>query len=253
MTATHARTRQPAPRRRRGGVGSIILGVIGEILITVGLLLALFVVWQLWWTDVEAAQVQQELSQEFETGMPVSPAVVGEAGTGAPPEYGALTEETFARLWVPRWDSGTSPYVRTISQGVDRATVLDVLGIGHYPDTALPGEIGNFSLAAHRQSHGKPFYDIDKLQEGDAIIVETADAWYVYTMVSSQIVLPSQVDVIAPNPWSPSDAPDAAAITLTTCHPLFSTRERFVVHGVLDHWIPREAGRPAELVNSLEG
>ena len=249
MTATHVRTSPPG---RRGGVGSAIIGVVGEILITVGLILALFVVWQLWWTDVEAAQVQTELSADFEAGLSESPNQVGAAGVGEPPAFGELTEQTFARLWVPRWDSG-APYVRTISEGTDRESVLDVLGIGHYEDTAMPGEIGNFAIAAHRQSHGKPFYNIDTLQEGDAIVVETADAWYVYKVVNSEIVPPTQVEVIAPNPWSPQDPPQAAAITLTTCHPLFSTKERFVVHGILDHWVPRDAGRPAELVQPVEG
>lgn len=240
---------RPGAPRRRGGVGSAIVGVIGELFITLGLVLGLFVAWQLWWTDVEAGQVQQELSAELDATLGDSPLGVGEAGAGAAPEELApLDGTTFARLWVPRWGSGGVPYHRTITEGTDRATVLDVLGIGHYVDTAMPGEIGNFAIAAHRQSHGKPFYDIDKLQEGDALIVETATAWYTYRVTSSQIVLPSQSEVIAANPLDPTAAPVEPMITLTTCHPLFSTKERFIVHGVLESWTPRESGRPPELV-----
>lgn len=255
MTATSTEpSRRDVRRPRRGGVGNAILGVVGELLITLGLVLGLFVVWQLWWTDVEADQIQAELSQEFDRELTQSPAIVGTPQTDAPPvDLAPLDATTFARLWVPRWGTDGDPYVRTISEGVDRATVLDVLGIGHYPDTAMPGEVGNFAIAGHRQSHGKPFYAIDQLQEGDALIVETATAWYTYRVTSSQIVLPSEVSVIAPNPINPSEPAVQPMITLTTCHPLFSTKERYVVHGVLESWIPRESGMPAELVTAEEG
>ncbi|PWD51145.1 class E sortase [Serinibacter arcticus] len=235
-------------RRRRGGVGSMILGVVGELLITAGLLLGLFVAWQLWWTDVEAGQLQNQLSETLDTELPTSPDVVADPQVEAPPvALAPLDATTFGRLWVPRWDNGDNPYNKTISQGTDRATVLDVLGIGHYEDTAMPGEIGNFALAGHRQSHGKPFYDVTSLQIGDDLVVETAEAWYVYKVTTTDIVAPTQVDVIAPNPTDPATQPTVASITLTTCHPLFSTRERFIVHGELSSWVPRDAGRPAEL------
>lgn len=242
------RARSRSRTRRKAGPGSILLGFVGELLITAGLLLGLFVVWQLWWTDVEAGQLQASLSEELDTVLPEAPETIGEAQLGAAPVADApLDTETFARLWVPRWDHGTTPYKRTITEGTDRRTVLDVKGIGHYTDTAMPGEIGNFALAGHRQSHGRPFYDITTLEAGDALVVETADAWYVYNVTSTDIVLPSEVEVIAPNPYDPQAAPDRASITLTTCHPLFSTRERYIVHGELSSWVPRDAGRPAEL------
>lgn len=236
-------------RRSRGGAGSAFVGFLGELLITAGLLLGLFVVWQLWWTDVEAEQLQSSLSETLDAELPDSPAVVAPPQVDEPPPVAEapLDATTFARLWVPRWDSGDDAYRRTISEGTDRATVLDVLGIGHYTDTAMPGDIGNFALAGHRQSHGKPFYDIPTLEVGDDLVVETAEAWYVYKVTDSLIVTPSQTEVIAANPSDPSVAPTAASITLTTCHPLFSTRERYIVHGTLDSWVPRDAGRPAEL------
>lgn len=247
---------QPEPRhtaRRRAGVGSAVVGVVGELLITLGLLLGLYVVWQLWWTDVEAAGVQAELSEQLNESFSESPDQVGDALTplaaeAAPVELPPLEGATFARLWVPDWGSDSAPYVKAISEGVDRQTVLDVLGIGHYPDTAMPGELGNFALAGHRQSHGKPFYNIDTLAEGDALIVETSEAWYVYRVSSYEIVPPSEVSVIAANPADPGAAPEVSMITLTTCHPLFTTRERYIVHGILETWMPRESGRPAELV-----
>lgn len=247
--------RQPPPQRHRratprGGAGSALLGVVGELLITAGVLLGLYVVYQLWWTDVVGVQAQTELSEEFAARVADSPEIAGEPQVGPPPvqELPAIAGSTFARLWVPAWDAGETRYVRPVTEGTDRATVLDPLGIGHYEDTAMPGEIGNFAVAGHRQSHGKPFYDIDELREGDELIVETADAWYVYRVTSWDIVMPADVEVIAPNPIDPVAAPEEAMITLTTCHPLFSTRERYIVHGALESWMPRDAGRPAALV-----
>ncbi|ROR96689.1 sortase A [Salana multivorans] len=241
--------RHVRPRRRQSPL-SVLLGIIGEILITVGLLLGLYVVYQLWWTDIMGDHAQAEISEQFEATLPTSPNTAGEAQLGAPvaEELAPLTAETFARLWVPAWSSGDTFYVRPITEGTDRATVLDPLGIGHYEKTAMPGQIGNFAIAGHRQSHGKPFYSIDKLQEGDELIVETAENWYVYHVTSWDIVKPSDIEVIAPNPTDPTAAPDKAMITLTTCHPLFSTKERYIVHGELVEWMPRDAGRPASLV-----
>lgn len=235
-------------RRRRPSVGTIILGSIGELLITVGLLLGLFVVWQLWWTDVEAAAVQRDLTSELEEAFGEAPEEIGEVRTDTPPEeLEPLNGTTFGRLWVPRWDSGSDQYARTISEGVDNATVLDVLGIGHYPGSAMPGEVGNFAIAGHRQSHGKPFYDITELQLGDELVVETEDAWYVYTVTDTLIVTPDQGEVVASNPYDPGAAAESAMITLTTCHPLFSVAERYIVHGELDHWVPRDSGVPAAI------
>lgn len=240
----------PARARRRRSGASAFFGFVGELLITIGLLLGLYVVYQLWWTDVMGVQAQNEISEQWAATVTDSPDMVGQAQLGAPAvqELPPITGDTFARIWIPSWDSGETRFVRPITEGTDRATVLDPLGIGHYEQTAMPGEIGNFALAGHRQSHGKPFYDVDKLREGDEIIVETADAWYTYRVTSWDIVMPTDVEVIAPNPYSPTEPADRATITLTTCHPLFSTRERYIVHGDLESWMPRDAGRPAALV-----
>ena len=94
---------------------------------------------------------------------------------------------TFGALHVPRWGYD---YVKPISEGTDRARVLDPLGIGHYTNTAMPGEVGNFSIAGHRTTYGKPFTDIQDLKVGDALVVQTDTAWYVYRVTSSEIVQP---------------------------------------------------------------
>lgn len=245
---------QRGPSRARSRAYGVV-GVLGELLITFGVLLFAFLAWQLWWTDVEGNRAQAEIVRELdwqpvptpeptatESGPVVAPPRRDEAPPViAEPEHGT----TFATLQVPRWAGEPE---RPVSQGVDRPTVLDVLGIGHYPGTAMPGDVGNFALAGHRTTFGRPFHRVEELQVGDPIVVRTPDTWYVYRVTSTQVVLPSQVEVIAPVPDQPGAVPTERLITLTTCHPMFSARERFIVHGTLDYWAPVTDGTPAELL-----
>ncbi len=241
--------RRQQAKRPRPTVGARIVGGIGELLITAGLLLGLFVVWQLWWTDVEGAREAGDAVSEFTEGLDVEiPEVAGEERTEEPPpepEPVELSGDTFAALWVPDWGLD---YQWPIAEGVSRDSVLDAGMVGHYPDTAMPGQVGNFSVAGHRQTYGRPFFHIDTLAAGDSIIVQTHTAWYVYKVTEHAIVQPTEVDVIAPVPGEPGVEPGAAMLTLTTCHPLWSTAERYIVHAELDHWIPLEDGMPAELL-----
>ena len=145
---------------------------------------------------------------------------------------------------MPRWGHD---YQQPISEGTNREKVLNVLGIGHYSGTAMPGAVGNFAVAAHRTTYGKPFSRINELQVGDALVARTERTWYVYRVTGYELVRPWQVEVIAPVPGKPGTAPTTAAITLTTCHPRYSARQRYVVHGVLDYWLPVSEGTPVEL------
>jgi sortase A len=152
---------------------------------------------------------------------------------------------TFATMVVPRWQGEPE---RPISQGVDRATVLDPLGVGHYPGTAMPGAVGNFALAAHRTTYGKPFNRVEELVVGDPVVVRTQDTWYVYRVTGTAVVAPSDVSVIAPDPADPAAEPTRRTMTMTTCHPMFSARERYVVHLEMDYWAPTSGPAPAEIV-----
>lgn len=245
-------------RAARVGVGA--LGVLGELLITAGLLVAGFLVWQLWWTDVVADKAQAEIVDDLPWAdelltIPYGPQPTSEPTVQIaqprhdepPAEPAAAHATTFATLQVPRWDAALA---RPISEGTDRRTVLDTLGIGHYEGTATPGAIGNFAVAGHRTTYGKPFNRIEELAVGDALVVRTDQAWYVYRVTSTQIVAPSDVGVIAPVPGRPGESPTGRLITLTTCHPMFSARERYIVHGELDYWAPADSGVPAELVGA---
>ena len=228
-----------------------LIGLMGELLVTGGLVLGLFVVWQLWWTDVEGARVQDEIIAEMDWGATEGPAIATEHREpppvmAEPPEAGT----PFAQMFVPRFGDD---YVKPVAEGTEKATVLDTIGIGHYVDTAMPGDLGNFAVAAHRTTYGKPFNQIAELKEGDPLVVRTEDTWYVYKVTASSIVLPQNIEVIAPVPGVTADQPmpdpTKRFITLTSCHPMFSATERYIVHGELDYWSPVGDGQPKELVS----
>ena len=253
-------SRAPVEGRRRLATG---LAVGGEILITLGVVMALLVVWELWWTDLGGARHQREAVDGLTWTVPaavvplpatsvdtapiyrVIPAAFQERTKSPPAEPVFPTATTFATLYVPRWGSD---YVRPISEGVGLRTVLDPLGIGHYPGTAEPGGWGNFAIAGHRTTYGKPFADIDTLQVGDVVAVRTADNWYVYRVTETHIVRPNFGAAVAPVPGDDSAEPNGRYITMTSCHPKFSASHRYVVYGVLDYWAPAWAGYPSEVV-----
>ncbi len=243
-----------------------VLGITGELLIAAGVLLGLFVVWQLFYTDVQADRVQDAIVEEFidqvgsvtatgdgddaTTDLEVVETIPAEYQfTDDPPEMDDPAHaETFGLMYVPRWGED---YIKPIAEGTDKATVLNVIGIGHYEGTAMPGGWGNFAVAAHRTTYGKPFSDVDQLEVGDALIVETEDAWFVYEVTGHEIVLPTATEVIAAVPNQPDAEADGRYITLTTCHPRFSAAQRWVVHGELLYWAPTGHGVPAEMLEEL--
>jgi sortase A len=146
-------------------------------------------------------------------------------------------------MYIPRFGEN---YARPVLEGVGR-DVLDTLGLGHYPTTALPGAIGNFALAGHRQTHGAVLDNIDQLKPGDRIYLQTRDAYYTYVFRDSEIVLPRQTDVLLPVPRNPDAKPTESLLTLTTCHPRYGNQERFIAYSVLESWQPASAGPPAEI------
>lgn len=232
------------------------LGVVGELLITLGVLLGLFLVWQLWWTDVVGQREQAAAVVALGWATPVpddAPRVAPQPDrdlAAAPvlpePEHGT----TFAVLQVPRWGPD---HAAPISQGTSKRDILDVLGLGHYEGTAMPGEIGNFAVAGHRTTYGAPLNRVAELVVGDPLVVRTEDHWYVYRVVTTQVVSPHQVEVIAPSPGAPGEIPTVASMTLTTCHPMYSARERYIVHAELVQWLETSEGAPAELGEITEG
>ena len=217
-----------------------VVGTIGEVLITVGLLLLLFVAWQLWWTDVTANREQAVTIQTLERGF------IHEDGYSTGP-LATLKDvpfgEAFAIMRVPRFGAG---FARPVLQGTDYDTLIK--GVGHYTGATMPGLVGNFSVAGHRTTYGRPFADIDKLQKGDVIVVETKVSFVVYAVERHVIVSPDHVEVIAPVPQHPGATPTEAWMTMTACHPKFSAQQRYVVFSKLVKVIPRADGLPASFM-----
>lgn len=243
------------PRIRTTGKAFTLLS---ELLILAGLTTGLYVVWQSFWTDVVAAHSQQELLGDLHQSdpdpQPVSKATeqVGPAPVLTQPTHQAAV---FASLQVPRFGAG---YDRPIGEGTDRFTVLNTVGLGHYTGTAMPGGVGNFAVAGHRVTYGKPLNDIAELRTGDPLVVRVTDpathfdVWYVYRVTGHQIVLPTQTDVIDPVPGHPEVIPTASqrTMTLTSCNPKWSSAQRYVVHASLSYWMPASTGTPPELART---
>ncbi|MFF9848152.1 class E sortase [Streptomyces litmocidini] len=244
--------------RCRTGARALWLGA--ETVVTSGVLLLLLVVHQLWWTNREARAEALDQVRVLEREWGVPPPVRSESGVPGDAPGGSVggvgespvpvpsassvssgaaepsrtvspgSSEAFAVLRVPRLGL-TVP----VAEGVSKRSVLDKGYVGHYPGTAGPGSVGNFALAGHRNTHGEPFRHLDRLGEGDRVLVRTRARTYVYRV---DLVLastsPRDVGVIRAVPRSlvrPSYGYDApgAYLTLTTCTPEFSSAYRLVV------------------------
>lgn len=223
--------------------------VIGELLLTVAVFFAGFLVWVLWVSDIQADARQDGIVEQAGFTDPRSlqdPDVqVGQMLTDDVPVI--AVDDGYAALWVPRWGQD---YQVPVTEGTG-AEALNRVGIGHYTWTQDIGEVGNAGLAAHRTSYGSPFRGVDALQTGDAVVVEGDDAWLVYTVVGSNIVRPWQVEVLDPVPGVDAAEQGDRYLTLTTCHPLFGTSERFIVWAEFAYWTPKNEGVPPALMEGV--
>ncbi|MEV0180372.1 class E sortase [Streptomyces sp. NPDC001406] len=218
-------TPEAAPVRRRRGTGRIAtaVSVFGELLITSGLVLGLFVVYSLWWTNVVADR------QADQRGDKVRDSWAHDTGPGA-----LDTKDGIGFLHVPSMHNGEV----LVEKGTSTKVLNDGVA-GYYTDpvkATLPmsGKKGNFTLAAHRDGHGAKFHNIDKVEKGDPIVFETKDKWYVYKVYA---VLDEtskfNVKVLAPVPKESGRKKPGHYITLTTCTPVYTSRYRYVVWGEL--------------------
>ncbi|GAA1466974.1 class E sortase [Microbacterium thalassium] len=245
-----------------------VIGVIGELLMTVGVILLLYVAWQLWLGDViygaQANAQGNELSETWADGFAETDAatptpITVPTPTAAPiptpaPEDTEDVEpiilaepsgtEDFAVLHVPRFGSD---YAVPMAGGVTRAGTLDRQRIGHYPGTQMPGEIGNFAVAGHRTTYGAPFNRIAELRVGDPLVIETAVGWYTYRFRTLEYVRPDATDVLLPVPQAPDTPAGTRYMTMTSCSPLYSAAERIIAYSVFESFTPRAGGPPASL------
>jgi sortase A len=231
------------------GLRTTIRGT-GEVMITLGLVLLLFCVYQLVWTNVEAnaatAAAGDDLREAWVATAPGQPSAPAEPAPAEPAPVAVAPSSAFAFIHIPRLAPG---YVKPIVEGVTPGDLAK--GIGHYPTTVLPGAVGNFALAGHRATNGEPFRDLDKLRAGDLVFIETADTWYTYTMSRSEIVKPTQTDVLLPVPRQAGVSPTQPLITLTTCNPRWASTERLIWYGSLSGTQPKSAGPPPGLAPAV--
>lgn len=241
--------------RRRPRSRATFTSVLGELLLTAGVLVLLFVVWQMWIGDVimgaAANEKGAELSQEWEQAPPPEPPAIIQPEDGGEPTWEipipARPEgtEIFANLLVPRFGED---YSVNIAGGTTRARTLDFGRLGLYDQSRMPGEVGNFSVAGHRTTWGAPLNRVDKLKLDDAIVVETQEGWYTYRFRTLEYVVPSQIDVLLDVPQVPGAQTGERYLTLTACSPLHSLAERIVAYAVFEGFQPRSEGRPDSLV-----
>lgn len=192
---------------------------IGKSLISVGVLILLFVVYQLWGTGLAHDRAQKDLRNQFTRQL--------------------ATTTTEPAVTVPNAPTTTSTLPALLEQG-DAVAVIDIpkigldevivegvgveelkKGVGHYPDTKMPGQVGNAALAGHRTTYGHPFNRIDELSNGDEISITTKAGTFRYAVMEKKVVTPESVEVL-------DNTPDNR-LTMTTCHPKYSAESRLIV------------------------
>lgn len=227
---------------------------LGQLLITVGIVILLFVAYELWgtnfYTEAQQHKLQQSIELEWKHGAipDISQQSVAHVAIGS----------GIAILRIPRFGKG---YHMVVVEGTGYEDLKK--GPGHYPGTALPGQVGNFAVAGHRTTYLAPFSSIDKLKTGDAIVLETKSMWFTYTVAvvpaangyprvpGQEIVDPTDIAVAyaVPDQPDPAAKPSLKLLTFTSCNPKYSAAQRIVVHAVLTSTLPKSAGEiPPALV-----
>ncbi|MFJ6609792.1 class E sortase [Streptomyces sp. NPDC091289] len=212
---------------------------VGEVFISLGVLMLLFVTYQLWWTNVRAEQIAGRETNRIQDEWAKGDRKPGAFAPG----------QGFAIMHIPKLD-----VVAPIAEGIDKEKVLDRGMIGHYGEgklkTAMPSDKqGNFAVAGHRNTHGEPFRYINKLSPGDPIVVETRDTYYTYEMAGIlPQTSPSNISVIEPVPVGSGFKGPGKYLTLTTCTPEFTSTYRLIVWGKIVDERPRSEGKPDALL-----
>jgi sortase A len=216
-----------------------VLAGLGRFLVTAGILILLFVAYQLWGTGLYTDREQNRLRDEFiselsdedtsastttSTG-PSAPTTTTTTPTAPPPPP---TGEAIAQIRIPKIGLDS-----IVINGVTRSDLRK--GPGHYPDTPLPGQRGNSAIAGHRTTYGSPFANLDQLASGDTIVVRTTEGVFEFRVNEKRVVNPSDIGVLEPTKEDPADPASelAATLTLTTCEPKYSAAQRLVIKAEL--------------------
>ncbi|HUQ40328.1 MAG TPA: class E sortase [Acidimicrobiales bacterium] len=204
-----------------------VVSEIGRVLIGIGVLILLFVVYQLWGTGIHESRSQDRLQKEFSAAASEPAPDPGE--TPPPTPEG----EAVAIIKIPRIG-----LEKAVVEGVGVADLKKAPG--HYPSTPMPGEAGNAAIAGHRTTYGAPFNRLDELVRNDDIFVTTKAGKYRYKVYSATVVKPKQSEVLDPTTDN--------RLTLTTCHPKFSASQRLVIVADLvgEAVVPAVKRKPAQ-------
>jgi len=193
---------------------------IGKALIISGVLILLFVAYQLWGTGLVEGRSQDRLNEQFSQSLAIPvPAAPPSSGARLPAPPPVPEGEAVALVKIPKI-------------GVEKAVVEGVglpelkKGPGHYPTTPMPGQPGNAAIAGHRTTYGAPFFRLDEMEPGDPILVTTRQGVFRYEVTERKVVQPEQTEVL--------DATDSNRLTLTTCEPRFSAARRLIVVAALN-------------------
>jgi sortase A len=256
-------TADEAASRTWGDWVRFALRGVGQLLITAGVVLLLFVVYEVYVTNYFAhqqqAKVKTALTQQWQSGDDPLLPLPGQHAPSLPDGKG------IAYLYIPRLGRD---YAWAIVEGTSNADLEK--GPGHYSGTALPGQVGNFAVAGHRVGKGEPFLNLDHLRAGDAVIVKTESSWFVYRVKGTQhgdidsadadgipgreIVSPSDSAVLADVPDHPGTQPTEKLMTMTTCHPKFTADKRMIIHAALVKTVPASgAAMPASIQDLYSG
>lgn len=219
-----------------------VVGAIGRFMMRAGVLVLLFVAYQLWGTGFATQRAQDRLESSFEAQLATTTTTTATTATTAAPTTDTLPPTT-APLDVPVPEDGDPvARIRIPAIGVDYIVIQGVSiadlkeGPGHFPQTPLPGQPGNVALAGHRTTYAAPFARLDELRPGDEITFDTVQGTFTYRVDAHEtapgeapsghfIVKPTQIEVL--------DQGTTNTVTLVACHPKYSARERIVVTGTL--------------------
>lgn len=204
----------------------VLIRSIGELCITAGLVLLLFVAYELWGTGAYTQKQQNKLGDELTRSWA--------AGPGKVTTERVRLGHGVALIRIPRLGKR---FHYVIVEGVSVADLRK--GPGHYPGTAMPGQVGNFVVSGHRTTYLAPFNRLGELRPGDTILIDTRTGQFVYKVTGKKVVQPSDVSVAAPVPEHPRATPTKRLITLTTCNPKYSAAQRLIVFGRLASTTPR--------------
>ena len=221
--------------------------VIGELLLTAGVVLLLFVGYKAILQDTVIGESQNELARSFSHEKP-EPSKPQKSFVDL--DKVSKLADIFGRMYVPRFGDN---WTRLVAEGTRWYPVLNEIGVGHYRSTAMPGEVGNFAVAGHRGGFGGAFREMHRLVEGDRVYLETNNSWFVYKYLETEIVEPEDTGVIEPVPVKLDGAVEGSRyMTMTSCTPIFVNTHRIIAWFELEETIEIDPENPLDYAAVLE-